>query len=105
MHGPSAPANSTVTLGLASNKKIEFEVNVEARTAQVAPGLACPLPRSAEPGMLYQFVGDEVVGVFGLHRPPVAASVQALTCVRSLFAAGTAVSQAWQRELDRSSPR
>ena len=55
-------------------------------------------------GMLYQFVGDEVVGVFGLHRPPVAASVQALTCVRSLFAAGTAVSQAWQRELDRVQP-
>ncbi len=55
-------------------------------------------------GMLYQFVGDEVVAVFGLHRPPVPATVQALRCVRSLFAAGTAVSQAWQRALDRVQP-
>ena len=55
-------------------------------------------------GMLYQFVGDEVVAVFGLHRPPAPATVQALNCVRSLFAAGTAVSQAWQRALDRVQP-
>ena len=55
-------------------------------------------------GMLYQFVGDEVVGMFGLHRPPAVAAMQALTCVRSLFAAGTAVSQRWQRGLDRVQP-
>ncbi len=55
-------------------------------------------------GMLYQFVGDEVVGVFGLHRPPATAVVQALTCVRSLFAAGTSVSGRWQRALDRVQP-
>ena len=55
-------------------------------------------------GMLYQFVGDEVVGVFGLHRPPAVAAMQALTCVRSLFTAGTAVSQRWQRGLDRIQP-
>src|SRR5207249_898005 len=53
-------------------------------------------------GMLYQFVGDEVVAVFGLHRSPAPAAVQALTCVRSLFAAGTAVSHAWQRVLDEA---
>jgi class 3 adenylate cyclase len=55
-------------------------------------------------GMLYQFVGDEVVGVFGLHRPPATAVVQALTCVRSLFAAGTSVSRRWQRAIDRVQP-
>ncbi len=55
-------------------------------------------------GMFYQFVGDEVVAVFGLHRSPAPAAVQALRCVRSLFAAGAAVSQAWQRELDRVQP-
>ena len=55
-------------------------------------------------GMLHQFVGDEVVAVFGLHRSPAPAAVQALTCVRSLFAAGTAVSHAWQRVLDRAQP-
>jgi class 3 adenylate cyclase len=55
-------------------------------------------------GMLYQFVGDEVVGVFGLHRPPATAVVQALTCVRSLFAAGASVSRRWQRAIDRVQP-
>src|SRR4029450_12174478 len=39
-------------------------------------------------GMLYQFVGDEVVGVFGLHRPAATAGGQALACVRWLLAAG-----------------
>src|SRR5262245_2800287 len=55
-------------------------------------------------GMLYQFVGDEVVGVFGLHRPPATAVVQALTCARSLFSAGTSVSRRWQRAIDRVQP-
>jgi class 3 adenylate cyclase len=55
-------------------------------------------------GMLYQFVGDEVVGVFGLHRPAATAVVQALACVRSLFAAGTSVSRRWQRAIDRLQP-
>ena len=55
-------------------------------------------------GMLYQFVGDEVVGIFGLHRPPATAAMQVLTCVRSIFTAGTAVSQRWQRGLDRVQP-
>lgn len=55
-------------------------------------------------GMLYQFVGDEVVGVFGLHRPAATAVVQALACVRSLFAVGTSVSRRWQRAIDRVQP-
>jgi class 3 adenylate cyclase len=55
-------------------------------------------------GMLYQFVGDEVVGVFGLHRLPGTAAVQALTCVRSLFTVGTSVSRRWQRAIDRVQP-
>src|SRR2546428_1368114 len=55
-------------------------------------------------GMLYQFVGDEVVAVFGLHRSPAPAVVQALTCVRSLFAAGDPASLARQRVLDPAQP-
>jgi adenylate cyclase len=55
-------------------------------------------------GMLYQFVGDEVVGVFGLHQPPAAATGQALACARSLCEVGNAVSSAWQRTLDRVQP-
>ncbi len=55
-------------------------------------------------GMLYQFVGDEVVGIFGLHEPAPAAATKALQCTRSLFDAGQSVSQAWQRTLDRVQP-
>jgi len=57
-----------------------------------------------EGGMLYQFVGDEVVGVFGLYEPAATAAVHALRCVRTLCEAGNAVSSAWQRTLDRVQP-
>ena len=57
-----------------------------------------------EGGMLYQFVGDEVVGVFGLYGSAAAATEQALRCVRTLCEAGNAVSTAWQRTLDREQP-
>ncbi|HEU5195609.1 MAG TPA: adenylate/guanylate cyclase domain-containing protein [Methylomirabilota bacterium] len=65
------------------------------------------LARSAvlnEGGMLYQFVGDEVVGVFGLYGSPAVAAEQALRCARTLCEAGNAVSTAWQRTLDRVQP-
>jgi len=55
-------------------------------------------------GMLYQFVGDEAVGVFGLYQPAAVAAAQALRCARSLFEVGHAVSTAWQRTLDRVQP-
>jgi len=57
-----------------------------------------------EGGMLYQFVGDEVVGVFGLYVSAATATAQALRCVRTLCEAGSAVSSAWQRTLDRVQP-
>lgn len=57
-----------------------------------------------EGGMLYQFVGDEVVGVFGLYGSAATATAQALRCVRMLCEAGNAVSTAWQRSLDRVQP-
>jgi adenylate cyclase len=57
-----------------------------------------------EGGMLYQFVGDEVVGVFGLYGSAATATAQALRCARMLCEAGNAVSTAWQRSLDRVQP-
>jgi adenylate cyclase len=57
-----------------------------------------------EGGMLYQFVGDEVVGVFGLYGSGATAAVQALRAARTLCEAGNAVSTAWQRTLDRVQP-
>ena len=57
-----------------------------------------------EGGMLYQFVGDEVVGVFGLYGSAATATAQALRSARMLCEAGNAVSTAWQRSLDRVQP-
>lgn len=57
-----------------------------------------------EGGMLYQFVGDEVVGVFGLYGSTATATAQALRCARTLCEVGNAVSTAWQRTLDRVQP-
>ncbi len=55
-------------------------------------------------GMVYQFVGDEVVALFGLHDAPRTAAAQAANCAAALFDIGRAVSDAWQRALDRVQP-
>jgi class 3 adenylate cyclase len=55
-------------------------------------------------GMIYQFVGDEVVALFGLNELPAPAAAKALRCAGALFDIGRAVSDAWQRALDRVQP-
>jgi len=55
-------------------------------------------------GMLYQFVGDEVVGLFGLHGDPARSARQAMDAARGLLAIGNSVSHHWQRRLDRVQP-
>jgi class 3 adenylate cyclase len=55
-------------------------------------------------GMLYQFVGDEVVGLFGLHCDAATAARQALDAARGLLSIGNSVSHQWQRHLDRVQP-
>lgn len=55
-------------------------------------------------GLVYQFVGDEVVALFGLHEPAEVAAGKALACVDALFGIGHAVADAWQRLIDRDQP-
>jgi class 3 adenylate cyclase len=52
-------------------------------------------------GMLYQFVGDEVVGLFGLPDGGEDAASQALEAARALLSIGKSVSESWQRSIDR----
>lgn len=52
-------------------------------------------------GMLYQFVGDEVVGLFGIPDNAPGYPENALDCARALVDIGESVSNSWQRELDR----
>lgn len=55
-------------------------------------------------GMLYQFVGDEVIGMFGIPEPDEAAPARALAVARSLLSVGASVSHHWQRHIDRVQP-
>jgi class 3 adenylate cyclase len=52
-------------------------------------------------GMLYQFVGDEVSGLFGVPRPTADYLRAALACARALLDIGNSISHEWQRQIDR----
>jgi adenylate cyclase len=52
-------------------------------------------------GMLYQFVGDEVVGLFGMPDNGPGYIEHAMDCARALVDIGLSVSDGWQRSLDR----
>src|SRR5213593_541796 len=55
-------------------------------------------------GMLYQFVGDSVVGFFGIPAETGDDASKALACARSLVDIGAAVAEEWQRQIDQAEP-
>lgn len=55
-------------------------------------------------GMLYQFLGDAVIGFFGIPDHPAGYVDHAFDCARSLLMVGESVSNEWQRQLDRIQP-
>jgi class 3 adenylate cyclase len=52
-------------------------------------------------GMLYQFAGDEVIGLFGIPDHPRGFTDAVLDTARALCRIGESVSQHWQRRIDR----
>jgi len=52
-------------------------------------------------GMLYQFLGDGVLAFFGIPDLAPGYPAAALECARALLEIGSAVSQRWQRLIDR----
>lgn len=52
-------------------------------------------------GMLYQFVGDEVVGLFGVPDRSGRYAQAALESAKSLISIGRSISNQWQRQIDR----
>ena len=52
-------------------------------------------------GMMYQFVGDEVIGLFGLPEQRPGYIQSAMEAARALVDIGNSVSNRWQRSLDR----
>ena len=55
----------------------------------------------ASGGMLYQFLGDGVVALFGLLEQPAGYCDLALECASALLDIGRSVSNEWQRRIDR----
>jgi hypothetical protein len=51
--------------------------------------------------MLYQFAGDEVLGLFGIPDHPDGVTEAVLDTARALCRIGESVSQRWQRRIDR----
>ena len=52
-------------------------------------------------GMLYQFLGDSVIALFGLPDRPEGYLRDALQCAGALSEIGDSVSNEWQRQIDR----
>ena len=52
-------------------------------------------------GMHYQFVGDEVIGLFGIPERNDGYLAKAIATARALVSIGESVSHHWQRQLDR----
>jgi len=55
-------------------------------------------------GMVYQFLGDAVIGLFGIPDHLARYVDDAFDCSRSLLMLGESVSNEWQRQLDRIQP-
>lgn len=55
-------------------------------------------------GMMCQFVGDELLALYGVPDVQDGYAKQALECARSLLQIGSSVSNRWQREIDRIQP-
>ena len=55
-------------------------------------------------GMLYQFVGDSVVGFFGIPAEAGDDASKALACAQGLVDIGAAVAEEWQRQIDQAEP-
>ena len=55
-------------------------------------------------GMLYQFLGDSVVGLFGVPEAPPRYLEQAVECARALVDIGSSIAVEWQRQIDQIQP-
>jgi class 3 adenylate cyclase len=75
-----------------------------ARTIQDCLGAYCAKARYQiinDGGMLYQFLGDGVIGLFGIPTHSIDYIERSFACARSLLTLGDAISNEWQRQLDR----
>lgn len=55
-------------------------------------------------GMLYQFLGDAVIGIFGVPDHPSGYQQRSFECARALLDIADSVSNEWQRRIDRLQP-
>jgi len=78
-----------------------------ARTIQDCLSAFCAKARYQiinDGGMLYQFLGDAVIGLFGIPTHSTDYIERSFDSARSLLTLGDAISNEWQRQLDRLQP-
>ncbi len=78
-----------------------------ARTIQECLSAFCAKARYQiinDGGMLYQFLGDGVIGLFGIPQQSADYIERSFDCARSLLMIGDAISDMWQRQMDRLQP-
>jgi len=78
-----------------------------ARTIQDCLSAFCAKARYQiinDGGMLYQFLGDAVIGLFGIPTHSTDYIERSFDCARSLLTLGDAISNEWQRQLDCLQP-
>lgn len=74
------------------------EVVADALTAFYSKSRDAILDRG---GMLYQFGGDQVIGLFGVPTAGEEVPAAALACAQALVGIGRAIAHEWQRSIDR----
>ena len=77
------------------------------RTIQTSLSAFCSKARHQiinDGGMLYQFLGDAVIGIFGVPDQAAGYESRSFECARALLEIGASVSNEWQRRIDRLQP-
>lgn len=77
------------------------------RTIQTSLSSFCSKARHQiinDGGMLYQFLGDAVIGVFGVPDQPPGYETRSFSSARALLDIAASVSNEWQRRIDRLQP-
>ena len=82
-----------------SNRSTGGDVCRSARTRRAHRGLIYQIINSG--GLLYQFLGDGVIGLFGLPDRAPGFAEAALLCAHALAEVGRPVANEWQRRIDR----
>jgi len=104
---PGSYADAVVIFADLSGFSHYVSETPRARTIQDCLSAYCARSRYQiinDGGMLYQFLGDGVIALFGVPTQSADYIERSFDCARSLLMLGDAISSEWQRQMDRLQP-